>query len=80
MKKSRYDNLSTMTRKDLEEELNFFTFLDELVDITISKEMRIRNKLWLDSVWIEIKRRGYVWEKIYKLIEKNNETKWDSRG
>ena len=75
MKKSRYDNLSTMTRKDLEEELNFFTFLDELVDITISKEMRIRNKLWLDSVWIEIKRRGYVWEKIYKLIEKNNETK-----
>ena len=65
--KSRYDNLSTMTKKDLEEELNFYTFLEELVDITISKEMKMRNKLWLDSVWIEIKDRGYTWNKVYKL-------------
>tara|TARA_R110002020_G_scaffold456726_1_gene673344 strand:+ start:543 stop:776 length:234 start_codon:yes stop_codon:yes gene_type:complete len=66
-KKSRYDNLSTMTKKDLEEELNFYTFLDELVDITISQEMKLRNKMWLDSVWIEIKDRGYTWSKVYKL-------------
>ena len=66
-KKSRYDNLKEMTLKDLEEELNFYTFLDELVDITMSKEMKMRNKLWLDSVWIEIKDRGYTWNKVYKL-------------
>lgn len=65
--KNRYDDLSTMTLKDLEEELNFFTFLDDLVDITITKEMKMRNKMWLDSVWIEIKRRGYTWHKVYKL-------------
>ena len=72
-KKSRYDNLSSMTMKDLEEELNFFTFLEELVDITMSKEMRLRNKMWLDSVWIEIKRRGYSYEKVYKLDKGDSE-------
>ena len=65
--KNRYDDLSTMTLKDLEEELNFFTFLDDLVDITITKEMKMRNKMWLDSIWIEIKRRAYTWHKVYKL-------------
>ena len=69
-KKSRYDNLKEMTLKDLEEELNFYTFLDELVDITMSKEMKMRNKLWLDSVWIEIKDREYTWNKVYKLRDK----------
>ena len=72
-KKSRYDNLSSMTMKDLEEELNFFTFLEELIDITMSKEMRLRNKMWLDSVWIEIKRRGYSYEKVYKLDKCDSE-------
>ena len=65
--KNRYDDLSTMTLKDLEEELNFFTFLDDLVDITITKEMKMRNKMWLDSIWIEIKDREYTWHKVYKL-------------
>ena len=69
-KKSRYDNLKEMTLKDLEEELNFYTFLNELVDITMSKEMKMRNKLWIDSVWIEIKDRGYTWNKAYKLRDK----------
>ena len=72
-KKTRYDDLKTMSKKDLEEELNFSTFLDELVDITMTKEMKLRNKMWLDSLWIEIKRRGYEWEKSYKLRGKNNE-------
>jgi hypothetical protein len=69
-KKSRYDDLSTMTKKDLEEELNFYTFLDELVDTTMTKEMKMRNKLWLDSLWIEIKRRGYTWNRVYRLEQK----------
>ena len=68
-KKNRYDDLRTMTREDLENELNFYTFLDELVDVTMTKEMKMRNKLWLDSLWIEIKRRGYAWSKVYKLID-----------
>lgn len=68
-KKNRYDDLRTMTREDLENELNFYTFLDELVDVTMTKEMKMRNKLWLDSLWIEIKRRGYAWNKVYKLID-----------
>ena len=68
-KKSRYDNLRTMTREDLEGELNFYTFLDELVDVTMTQDMKMRNKLWLDSLWIEIKRRGYAWSKVYKLID-----------
>ena len=68
-KKSRYDNLKTMTRQDLEGELNFYTFLGELVDVTMTQDMKMRNKLWLDSLWIEIKRRGYAWSKVYKLID-----------
>ena len=72
-KKTRYDDLKTMSKKDLEEELNFSTFLDELVDITMTKEMKMRNKLWLDSLWIEIKRRGYDWNKVYKLTDNISE-------
>ena len=68
-KKNRYDDLRTMTREDLENELNFYTFLDELVDVTMTKEMKMRNKLWLDSLWIEINRRGYAWSKVYNLID-----------
>ena len=43
-KKSRYDNLRTMTREDLEGELNFYTFLGELVDVTMTQDMKMRNK------------------------------------
>ena len=72
-KKSRYSDLRKMTKKDLEDELNFYTFLDELIGISISDAHKIRNKMWLDSLWIEIKRRGYTWSKVYKLRDKNDE-------
>ena len=72
-KKTRYDNLRSMKKKDLEEELNFYTFLEELTDITMTKEMKLRNKMWLDSLWIEIKDRGYTWNKVYKLNEEGEE-------
>tara|TARA_R100000152_G_C6767217_1_gene192368 strand:- start:959 stop:1192 length:234 start_codon:yes stop_codon:yes gene_type:complete len=72
--KTRYDDLPDMSLEELEEEINFFTFLDNLPNLDISKKMRLKNKIWLDSLWIEVKRRDYEWELKVKLSVKSSET------
>ena len=39
-KKSRYSDLRKMTKKDLEDELNFYTFLDELIGASFCSLVR----------------------------------------
>ena len=73
-KKDRYDDLPEMSLKELEDEINFFTFIDKVVDVQIPPKLKMMNKMWLDSVWIEVKRRGYVWEYSVRLMNKNSET------
>lgn len=70
---SRYDDLSKMSREDLEAELTFYEWLEEHkedMDTSI-----IENKMWLDALWIEVKRRGYDYEKRVVLID--NENDWE---
>ena len=70
---SRYDDLSKMSREDLEAELTFYEWLEEHkedMDTSI-----IENKMWLDALWIEVKRRGYDYEKRVLLID--NENDWE---
>ena len=55
---SRYDDLPKMTIEELESELNFYQFLEDNKTKMDSKDA-VRNKLWLDALWIEIKRREY---------------------
>ena len=63
---SRYDDLPKMTIEELESELNFYQFLEDNKTKMDSKDA-VRNKLWLDALWIEIKRREYDYE--IKLID-----------
>ena len=35
--------------------------------------MNIENKMWLDSLWTEVKRRGYDYEKKIVLIDNEND-------
>ena len=68
---SRYDDLSKMSREDLEAELTFYEWLEEHkeeMDTSI-----IENKMWLDALWIEVKRRGYDYEKRVVLIDNEND-------
>ena len=70
---SRYDDLPKMNREDLEAELTFYEWLEEN-----KKEMDtsiIENKIWLDALWTEVKRRGYDYEKKIVLID--NENNWE---
>ena len=70
---SRYDDLPKMSREDLEAELTFYEWLEEN-----KKEMDtsiIENKIWLDALWTEVKRRGYDYEKKIVLID--NENNWE---
>ena len=70
---SRYDDLPKMSREDLEEELTFYEWLEEN-----KKEMDtsiVENKIWLDALWTEVKRRGYDYEKKIVLID--NENNWE---
>ena len=70
---SRYDDLPKMSRDDLESELTFYEWLEEHkedMDTDI-----IENKMWLDSLWTEVKRRGYDYEKKIVLID--NENEWE---
>ena len=67
---SRYDDLSKMSRGDLEAELTFYEWLEEN-----KKEMDtsiVENKIWLDALWTEVKRRGYDYEKKIVLIDNEN--------
>ena len=72
--KTRYDDLPNMSLEEIEEEINFFTFLDNLPYLDISDKMAMKNKIWLDSLWIEVKRRDYEWELKVKLNKKSSET------
>jgi|TARA_R110000824_G_scaffold2197_1_gene10269 hypothetical protein len=72
--KTRYDDLPNMSLEEIEEEINFFTFLDNLPNLDISDKMAMKNKIWLDSLWIEVKRRDYEWELKVKLNKKSSET------
>ena len=70
---SRYDDLPKMNREDLEAELTFYEWLEENkkdMDTSI-----IENKMWLDALWTEVKRRGYDYEKKIVLID--NENNWE---
>ena len=67
---SRYDDLPNMNREDLEAELTFYEWLEENkkdMDTSI-----IENKMWLDALWTEVKRRGYDYEKKIVLIDNEN--------
>ena len=70
---SRYDDLPKMNREDLEAELTFYEWLEENkkdMDTSI-----IENKMWLDALWTEVKRRGYDYEK--KIVLTDNENNWE---
>ena len=70
-----YNNIPNMTIKDLESELNFYQWL-----IDKSSELggiEMKHRIWLDSVKIEVKRRGYQIEKKLVLIEPPSTKEWD---
>ena len=62
-----YEKLKQLTKEELQDELNFYQWL-----IDNDKELggiEMKHRIWLDSVKIEVKRRGYQIEKKLVLIE-----------
>lgn len=69
----RYDELPKMSLRDLEAELNFYQWLEDEKG-TMDTDI-IANKMWLDTLWIEVERRGYNYEKKIILMEKESNEK-----
>ena len=63
----RFEELPNMSIEDLESELNFYQFL-------VNNEPQLggvdlKQRVWLEAVKIEIKRRGLIMETRIKLIK-----------
>ena len=61
----RYDELEKLSVKDLEAEINFYTFIiNNQLDLGV-KESQV---VWYEALKIEIKRRGLRMENRIKLV------------
>ena len=63
----RFDDLPNMSVEDLESEVNFYQWLIDHNSEIGGVEMH--HRVWLESLKIEIKRRGLVIEKRIKLVK-----------
>ena len=71
--KDRYIDLPKMSVEDLEAEINFYQFLIDNENNLGGVEMK--DKVWLEAVKIEIKKRGLIMEKRIKLLKGGE--KWE---
>ena len=64
-----YEKLKQLTKEELQDELNFYQWL-----IDNDKELggiEMKHRIWLQSLKIEVKRRGYEIEYRIKLVKDN---------
>ena len=71
--KDRYIDLPKMSVEDLEAEINFYQFLIDNENNLGGVEMK--DKVWLEAIKIEIKKRGLIMEKRIKLLKGGE--KWE---
>ena len=66
-KPTRFEDIPKMTVEDLESEINFYQWLIDHEPELGGVEMN--NRVWLEAIKIDIKRRGLIIEKRLKLVK-----------